>query len=388
MSDELGGPWSAASSHVRPTVLELTGIDTDGEHLLVRGPDQTTFRLRLTDELRAAVRGDRAGLEALQSASEVSPREIQSRIRAGESAEDIAAQSGLSLEQIRRYEGPVLAEREYVAQQARGARLGASSDAPTLGDLVTDRLAARHVEVYDLEWDAARSATGQWNVSVGFLVGTEHKIARWSFDLRSHSVRALEDEARWLSETEIPDEPIPGRRHLSAVRDEPFDFDSVERTASPPADPVTGSAVRPATPEPPLSSAASEELLDDLARRRGVRQHIEIPGEDDDQWADDGALWGSGNAAVSAPGASPDRPDVPAPTTARVYSLAAAREDEAAPDEPTGRKPIESSPEQDAPPQASPVTDEAPPVPKARSGKRGRSQMPSWDEIVFGAKPE
>ena len=48
----------------------------------------------------------------------LAPREIQAQIRAGLTAEDVARVTGASLEYIRRFEGPVIAEREYVVESA------------------------------------------------------------------------------------------------------------------------------------------------------------------------------------------------------------------------------------------------------------------------------
>src|SRR5665647_2667059 len=145
--------------------LTLVGLHDDGEHVVLEGPDGQRFRVRIDEALRATVRRDRPQLAQVRAelAASVPPREIQARIRAGASAEEIAEQSGMPVEIIRRYDGPVLAEREYVTEQAKATRIG-------------------------------------------------------------HEAGALDDEARWLSETELFDEPIP-RRHLAAVRDRVFDVE-------------------------------------------------------------------------------------------------------------------------------------------------------------------
>ena len=122
--------------------LELVGLHEDGEHLVLVAPDGARFRVRIDEPLRAAVRRDRPQLEQLraESAGTLSPREIQARIRAGATTQEVADSAGLPVERVRRYEGPVLAEREHVAEQARSTRVGRDAGAPTLGDLVTDRL--------------------------------------------------------------------------------------------------------------------------------------------------------------------------------------------------------------------------------------------------------
>src|SRR3712207_3118540 len=105
--------------------LTLVGVHDDGEHLLLVDGAGMRHRLKVDEALRAAVRRDRARLGQLQIEMEgrLRPRDIQARIRAGETAEQVAAAAGVPVEHVRRYEGPVLAEREFVARQAREVRV-------------------------------------------------------------------------------------------------------------------------------------------------------------------------------------------------------------------------------------------------------------------------
>ncbi|KQS97654.1 septation protein SepH [Cellulomonas sp. Leaf395] len=339
--------------------LELVGLHEDGEHLVLVAPDGARFRVRIDEPLRAAVRRDRPQLEQLraESAGTLSPREIQARIRAGATTQEVAESAGLPVERVRRYEGPVLAEREHVAELARGTRVGRDVGAPTLGDLVTDRLAARGVDPASLAWDAARDASGPWMVLARFAVADAEHEARWTFDLAKRTVVADEDEARWLSETELPDEPV-SRRHLAAVRDVVFDFQGDGVLPSPqdvPAD----------EPEPaPDPQEETASLLDDLRSRRGVRQNVEL---DDDSEEFEGFgpphAFDFGRPDASVPGAHPADADDAA--EAQVYPAPVA------------------VPEPVTTPAAEHEDSERP-----RAARRGRAKVPSWDEIVFGAKPE
>ncbi|WP_028048574.1 septation protein SepH [Cellulomonas sp. URHD0024] len=350
--------------------LELVGLHEDGEHLVLVGPDGARFRLRIDEPLRAAVRRDRPQLEQLraESAGTLSPREIQARIRAGATTQEVAESAGLAVERVRRYEGPVLAEREHVAEQARGTRVGREMGAPVLGDLVTDRLAARGVDLASLAWDSARDANGPWVVLARFTVGDSEREARWIFDPSKRTVVADEDEARWLSETELPDEPV-SRRHLAAVRDVVFDFQSdgtTIRTGG--AAPAQEAAPEPA-PDPQDETAA---LLDDLRDRRGVRQALELELDDDtEEFEGFGPqhAFDFGRAETEAPGAHPV--DADEAEEAVVYPVPSIV--------PT---PIGLATEQPERPEQ-PEHDDRP-----RAARRGRAKVPSWDEIVFGAKPE
>lgn len=397
--------------------LRLVGLHDDGEHLVLAGPGGTKFRLPINDALRAAVRGDRPRLEHLKSqgAGALPPREIQARVRAGQSAEEIAEESGITVAQVRRYEGPVLAERAFIAQQAAATRVGRDNSSPTLGDLVTDRLAARGVDTETLEWDAARPDGHGWIVTVAFLVSGAERIARWTFDAPARSLHALEDEARWLSETEIADEPIP-RRHLASVRSSVFDVEadgSIRPVLDAVDSRVPGSRreASPVTPDP--REAALDEtsaLLDDLRGRRGVRQQMDID--------DDADFEGFGPPSTfqlePTPVRENDVPGAHAPTgddrDARVYALPAqppatltdaapasvpegaadqAGSSKASPDssEPKTTEADSGAAEGVSAEKAAPAVTEPDPS-KPRPGRRARSKVPSWDEIVFGAKPE
>ncbi|WP_448629293.1 septation protein SepH [Cellulomonas soli] len=308
-----------------------------------------------------------------QGAGALSPREIQSRIRAGATAQEVADDAGLPVEHVRRYEGPVLAEREYVADQARATRVGRDAGAPLLGDLVTDRLAARGVDLDTLAWDSAREGTAPWVVVARFAVGDDEHVARWTFDAAKRTVVADEDEARWLSETEIADEPV-SRRHLSAVRDVVFDFrDGAVLPAG------TDSALDEDDEPDPLE--ATTALLDDLRTRRGVRQLLD---EDDDGEEFEGFgpphAFDFARVEAEVPGAHP----VDADPALEARVLGPVGDTPALPALTTTEGPHETSIADAAADEAG---DEEPPA-RPRTARRGRAKVPSWDEIVFGAKPE
>jgi hypothetical protein len=200
--------------------LQLVGVHDDGEHLVLSDGEGRRYLLGVDEALRAAVRRDRAHLGQLQIAigGELRPREVQARVRAGATAEQVAAAAGWPLERVRRYEGPVLAEREHVAQLARDVVLRRrSGESPTLGIEVTRRLTARGVDPDQVTWDSWRPDQGPWTVAVSFSAGGRDRQARWHLDLAGRSVTPADDEARWLSEPSTEgDGPLGGVR-LAAV---------------------------------------------------------------------------------------------------------------------------------------------------------------------------
>ncbi|NVM95081.1 septation protein SepH [Arthrobacter wenxiniae] len=273
--------------------LRLVGVHDDGKHLLLSGPGGEIYLLPIDEALRmATTRAPRKASPGSSGPARMSPREIQAQIRAGATAADVAEHSGMSLEQVRRYEGPVLAEREHVAQMAR--KVEVSSPAPgndgyrsafgdnpaTLDEMVMHRLSAFGIDPRTVRWDAWRVHDGAWTVTADFEPGGEWAAssigepapARWTF----HPGRkALANANRWaqqLSEMEPVDGPVPERR-LSAVADRPFDFEA----DAPDKD-------SPEVPEAPAEETGEDTgsgLLDMLRSRRGQRLGLDEDGDDE-----------------------------------------------------------------------------------------------------------
>lgn len=141
--------------------VRLVGLADDGEHVLLTGPEMGTVALRIDDRLKAAVLRDRRLLEQLQAkpTSSLSVREIQSRLRSGATAEEIAADAGVTAESIRRFAGPVLDERQHVTEAVR--KVVTSTGVP-LAEAVDP----------DAVWNAARRDDGSWVVTAVGEAGT------------------------------------------------------------------------------------------------------------------------------------------------------------------------------------------------------------------------
>lgn len=238
--------------------LTLHGLHDDAEHLVLHDSEGDAYLLRINEAVRAAVRRDRPALGLTQSkeATGLRPKDIQALLRSGHSAEEIAESSGVAVEHVRRYEGPVLAERAYMARQGQQFHLGRGS-ADALGDVVTARLLARRAEP-DPTWDAWRRPDGSWTLLLEFTAGSRARTAEWKLDVPNRVAHAEDDEARWLSDSDdAPAEDSPPRARLRAVRTSVFDVEAADR------------AVRPGGGRIP--TPISEADLDRLNAQRGVR---------------------------------------------------------------------------------------------------------------------
>ncbi|MEV4901590.1 septation protein SepH [Citricoccus sp. NPDC055426] len=275
--------------------LRLVGVQEDGGHLLLSNEAGEEFSLPVTEALRSAATRPigRPSAQAADAAEGVlTPRDIQARIRAGATAEQVSAESGVDLDRVRKYEGPVLAERDWMAHQARRVEVAApqpghdlyrstfGEDPALLGDMVRHRLTSLGMDPATAHWDAWRNPEGSWTITLDFstegLEGSASSIgdrppARWSF---RPSSQHLDNQNRWaqvLSELDPLDGPFGGRR-LSAVGDRPFNVEEDE-------DPVP--PANPRTPRAALDQDSQDELLDVLRARRGQRLGVDEDGDDE-----------------------------------------------------------------------------------------------------------
>ena len=111
--------------------------------------------------------------------SALTPREIQTRIRAGVSLDDVAKAAGVPTEKVEPYAAPVVAEREHVARTALTCpvrRRGESSSTRSLRAVVAERLQHRGIDVDSAVWDAWRDPDRRWTVKGHYHSGSaEHE---------------------------------------------------------------------------------------------------------------------------------------------------------------------------------------------------------------------
>ena len=195
--------------------LRLVAVSEDGSYAVLAVPGRSgRFVLPIDERLRTVAQGQfsRLAQYEIEVESPLRPKEIQDRIRAGETAEEIADAAGLPLDRIRRFEGPVLAEREFRAQEAQRATVRDLTDTgpgPRLGEAVAQRLAATGMNPDEVEWDSRKRQDGNWQVQLIYTVAGRLQVAEWIFDPRSKHVTADNDQAARLS---LPESDWPADR--------------------------------------------------------------------------------------------------------------------------------------------------------------------------------
>ncbi|MEV6803520.1 septation protein SepH [Streptomyces sp. NPDC017248] len=182
--------------------LRVVAVSNDGTRLVLKAADSTEYTLPIDERLRAAVRGDRPrlGQIEIEVESHLRPRDIQARIRAGATAEEVAQLAGIPVDRVRRFEGPVLAERAFMAERARKTpvRRPGENSGPPLGEAVQERLLLRGAEKDTVQWDSWRRDDGTWEVLLVYRVAGEPHSASWTYDPPRRLVQAVDDEARSL----------------------------------------------------------------------------------------------------------------------------------------------------------------------------------------------
>lgn len=343
---------------------ELKVIGVEDGALLVASDDGARFRVPVDDVLQSRLRQSSPGIG---TGRKLSPREIQSHIRSGMSAEDVSAVTGADLDYVQRFEGPVLAEREYVIESALAVPVHTALDldplssGTTFGTVIRRRL----VESGALSerWASWKEEGGEWIVKLTFVSDQVDHDARWTFDPKKSTLSPQNAEAVSLSQQgELPASLIPRLRAV-AVDEQPdaarFDsgaFTSVAVEAHH-LDGVQTGPLLEMVPhgrvgaDPGAESARpinqTADLLEALRRRRGERDPM-----DPDHEESMASHPSTGTVRLIDIPLFPDERTVGSANTPSSGSTGG-----------TGPHGISR-------------------------GKKGRASMPSWDEIVFGARTD
>lgn len=348
--------------------LHVVALSEDGRHLVLgpsKGSTKGSHRVRLDARLLAAVRGELGA----EHGNDLSPKEIQARLRAGESAERIAASAGMALSRVERFAGPVAGEMARVIEQAQEAfvvrgRLGRS--AVPMGKAVAAALAPAVGT-----WSTFREDDGRWRVQVAWTARGRARTAAWLFDPHGRLLDAVD----------------PASAALGHVGDQPA---SPRRTASRPSRPAPAKAAAPA----PRGSAQAAAP----APRASAKATKAKPAK---------AAVAKASAAAAKPAAKAKRAAAkpPAPVKAVKPAKAAkataparrtpAPKPAAKPAPKAAAKPAKSQAKAPRPrlrvvPDPVPVIQPAPVKRSSadeREGVRARASVPGWADVLLGTTP-
>lgn len=333
--------------------VRFVALSEDGQALVLADEVGRLLALPRDDRVSTALQGSGAGGRAPAPplggpAPSLSPRDIQARIRSGESADEVARIAGVPVDRVLRYAGPVLQERAMLAQHARRTRLRTSEQGAPLAEVVDSRLAQHGVDAEKISWDAYRRDDGTWRVVATWPSGKATAQAIWELDKARTLVTPHDDMAHYLC-TERPT-PILGQEDAVA------ELPAARRPArSKLREPSRGGHGLPTSVEEP-----------------GPRRHT---GRDPIRAGRD-ALMATLDRPLGAAGRGLDTP------------AAAA----AVADTPRHRAGSQFDDDPDAPKEVPAVPSLAVLRPRRTTSDSGsdaskRKRGPSWDEVLFGAPP-
>jgi hypothetical protein len=350
----------------------IVASDADGNEYRLEVDDLTLSRLKRPAPPAAQAR--------------VSPRDIQTQLRAGLTRDEVAELTGASLDEVARFEGPVLAELEYIINAALA--LPAFSE-DSVGDDRTITVGARvrtqieNAGGTDERWASWRNPEGEWHLKCTFEVAGIVHEGRWSFEPKHHQLTPLNDEAANLMANHAFTSGLIPR--LRAV-----DGKQRRNTGATPRVSDSAPEITPAAAHPAVTSAHAENLVSAVAdivaeavvesidavthAVEAAQAEVESPVADVSQTADEVSLADS----------------APTPTADLMAALRKRRSENQ--DAPSWLAEAASADATSGKPGS--ITDEfaemqkTQPAKSSRTGssRRQRAQMPTWDEIVFGTK--
>lgn len=352
------------------------------------------------------------------SGSRVSPRAIQALVRAGKTRAEIIEALDIEESDIERYEEPVLAERRFILSSAHQIPVRTSpadQKEQQFGAVIAERLIGLVAE--GIRWESWRDDEAGWMVSLEFdAQGVDHR-AIWSFDHRKGLLSPVTQDAVSLSKQgDVGDRLIPKLRAVddleprgkfeSGAFEEP---DDLVQTESPMND---GAESPEEVAAPPLFSTGAEAalkaghpstgsipIIDDdseFARRREIEERAiktsDPVAQDLGQTADllealrrrRGEREGSETGGVS----EADSRVPPQPVPLRVLDSEASAPDRVIqqPDEFLSGATLETV--DDASQEQSGAAPDKAPKPEGSKRGKGRSPIPSWDDILFGTRSD
>jgi DUF3071 family protein len=346
--------------------VRFVALSEDGQALVLADEVGRLLALPIDDRISGALVSDGSphpvGTAVAVANAEVmatlSPRDIQARIRSGESAEDVARVAGVQVDRVLRYAGPVLQERAMLAQHARRTRLKTSDTGAPLSEVVDSRLAQHGIDTEKISWDAYRREDGTWRIVATWPSGKATAQAIWDLDKARQVVSPHDDMAQYLCAERptqiLGQDPVPERPTLHERGGHALPGPS--RTAEPARGghglPAAGNDTPRQTRDP--IRAGRDALLAGLDRPTGGR-NFEPAAQESRRPVAGGAAALLGGGAGSAFDDDSDLPkEVPA-----VPSLAVLR------------------------PRRT--------VGQTNDGESGenkpRKRLPSWDDVLFGGGP-
>ncbi|MDR1851878.1 MAG: DUF3071 domain-containing protein [Propionibacteriaceae bacterium] len=312
--------------------------------------------------------------------SALSPREIQQKVRSGLSVSEVAAEAGVPEEQIEAFAVPVIAEREFIAEQAskRPVRRGGDTiPHHTLAEVVAEKLSSEGFDPDASEWDSWKVADRRWRVQITYGDPADIRKALFNYDQSGRFSEPENRDASWLVGMASP-AARPRRRpqaesEKTVKLNTPDPIDIANEETAPLAE--VHEVTEPiATTDDAYSEgelSVVDGVLDFTPTQTGG---IDVLYDMLSSFDEDSVTIYRGLLDHGVPAPEPE----PAPVH-KSRRTSKPKAEPAAQTEPAEPETAETSEAEQLP-----LIGESTPAPKPKK-KRGRAKVPSWDEIVFGS---
>lgn len=403
-----------------PRGARLDHVSDAGDLVFVAGGEK--FLVTVDDKLERAIleakqiRLEASGQQMPQTHDTLPISKIQQLIRAGSTPSEVAEQYHLNEALVRRFSSSVQTEKQYAIEQFKRVPAPKESRAHIIEDLVDMAITSSQIERDSLAWSATRHGHEPWHIFADFTLAGRQMRAEWTWNMHDNSVVSLNDTAKRILEEQnlgayspdaiFEDTTSPAGGDKPAEERKPGESETEADVATMPliterADGTQREAVdtvaRTARTAEDMANESQEAAEGESETHDGDETH-ESPDNGttaDNATADSATANGTGDAAGTQDGAPDAHDDANGSarngTDARpaeeghgdIEELHRALEEGDGGNAAPATRSITS--EQSIAIQDSTDTDETPRVTRqTKPRRRGRSAVPSWDEILFG----
>lgn len=367
---------STPSQEENPVVLRSVSfdhVDDKGNIILTLASNGTSgaaekLTLPLTTELEKGVTRARDIIEQARVAAQkplqqtLPLAEIQVMVREGASFKEVASKYGIDVETVRHYAQSVEQEKRFAISQFLNVRLATDNGTRSTQRLIADQLQAAGVDMTSLRWNAWRKVHEPWQIQLSYKHSDILYRARWNWNLSDNHVDPLDPAAAQL------------------VR--PLTRDTDPDVIAEPSTPVSRVSGR--------TSRAGGQAGAQASGQAGTQTDGQASGSTSNRNSQTSAAQTSGSASSSSQASSHASSDA--------AGNASARGDETRVSQPVAIETAVATAEVQEPSEEHisdaaalfPTTAEEEALSTAslqkakKNAHKGRSAIPSWDDIIFG----
>ncbi len=398
-----------------PRGARLDHVSDAGDLVFVAGGEK--FLVTVDDKLERAIleakqiRLEASGQQMPQTHDTLPISKIQQLIRAGSTPSEVAEQYHLNEALVRRFSSSVQTEKQYAIEQFKRVPAPKESRAHIIEDLVDMAIASSQIERDSLAWSATRHGHEPWHIFADFTLAGRQMRAEWTWNMHDNSVVSLNDTAKRILEEQnlgayspdaiFEDTTSPAGGDKPAEEHKPGDSETEADVSTMPLITERADGSQRETVDTVARTAKTAEDMANESQEAAEGESEPHDGEEAHESPDDGTAAdnATANGADDTAGTQEKTSDAPDDandnahdgTDARpaaeghgdIEELHRALEEGDGSNAAPATRSITS--EQSIAIQDSTDTDETPRVTRqTKPRRRGRSAVPSWDEILFG----